>query len=123
MAVVRRAPQAALRDWEGQATTSVLRHTANAPLALLPTHASVMIMARAVRGAMANPVAARLAPDVGMRRFVALAVPIITLATRITGREASGRAWWAGRDGFTPAIVGHGFIEALGSKAGFLHKL
>jgi hypothetical protein len=125
LAAVHRAPEGALRAWEAQATTSVLRHTPvvqNALLALMTIAASLMIVARAVRGAKASPVAARLAPDVGMRRFVALAVPIIALATRITGRGASGPAWWAGGNGFTPAIVGHGFIEALGSKAGFLHR-
>jgi hypothetical protein len=124
-AAVHRAPQAALGECEAQATTSVLRHTAaaqNAPLALLPTEASVMIIARAVRGARTNLVAARLAHDIGVRRFVALAVPIITLASRIIGREASGPAWRAAGDGSTPAIVGHGFIEALGPKAEFLHR-
>jgi hypothetical protein len=44
------------------------------------------------------------------------------LATRITGGEASALAWWAGGDGFTPAIVGHGFIQPLGSKGGSLHR-
>ena len=81
-----------------------------------------MMIARAVRCAKTNGAAARLAPDGGVRRFVALAVPIITLATRITGGEASALAWWAGGDGFTPAIVGHGFIEALGSKASAVHR-
>jgi hypothetical protein len=81
-----------------------------------------MIIARTVRGANANPVAARLAPEVGLRRFVALAVPIITLATRITGREGFGPARRAAGLGSAPAIVGHRFIEALGSKAGLLHR-
>jgi hypothetical protein len=119
---VHRAPQAALRECEAQATTLVLRHTAatgNAPQALLPIQASVMIIARAVRGARTNR--ARLAHDIGVRRFVALAVPIITLASRIIGREAFGSAWRTVGDGCTPAIVGHGFIEALGSKA-YLHR-
>jgi hypothetical protein len=125
MAAVDHAWQAALRAWEAQATTSVLRYTPavrSAQLALLPIQVSVMMIARAVHCAKTNRVAARSAPDAGVRRFVALAVPISTLATRITGEEASGPAWWAGGDGFTPAIVGHGFIEALGSRAGSLRR-
>jgi hypothetical protein len=81
LAAVHRAQEGALLASEAQATTSVLRQTAtvqNALLALTTITASVMIVARAVRGAKASPVAARLAPDAGMRRFVALAAPIIT---------------------------------------------
>jgi hypothetical protein len=93
-----------------------------APLAVLPIQASVMIIARGVSGAKANPVAGRLAPEVGLRPFVALAVPIITFATRITGREGFGPAPRAAGVGSARAIVGPGFIQAFRSKAGLLHK-
>jgi hypothetical protein len=96
MATVDRAQQAALRAQEAPAITSVLRYTPavqNAPPALLPIQACVMIFARAVRYAKTNRVAARLVPAIGVRRFVALTVRIITLATGITGGEASGPAW------------------------------
>jgi hypothetical protein len=93
----------------------------SAALEFLPTHAPVMIV-RAVHGARANLLAARLTHKIGVRRFVVLAVPIITLATRITGGEASGPAGRAAGDGSTPSVVGHGFIETLGSKAGFPHR-
>jgi hypothetical protein len=92
----------------------------SASLEFLPTHAPAMIV-RAVHGARAN-LLARLTHKIGVCRFVALAAPIITLATRITGREASGPAGRATGDGSTPAVVGRGFIETLGSKAGFLHR-
>jgi hypothetical protein len=93
----------------------------SAALEFLPPRAPVM-MVRMVHGARANLLAARLTHKIGVRRFAVLAVPIITLATRITGREASGPAGRAAGDGSTPAVVGHGFIETLGSKAGFLHR-
>jgi hypothetical protein len=121
MAQVDRAWQAALRAWEAQATTSVPRYTPvvrNAQLALLPIQAAVMMIARAIHCAKTNRFAGWLATDVGAPQFDALAVPTITLAARITGGEESGLAWWADGPGFTPAIVGHGFIAPIGSKAG-----
>jgi hypothetical protein len=93
----------------------------SASLKFLPAHAPVMIV-RAVHGARANLLVARVTHKIGVRRFVVLAVPTITLATRISGRAASGPAGHAAGDGSTPTVVGHGFIEALGSKAGFLHR-
>lgn len=93
----------------------------SASLEFLPTHAPVIIV-RAVHGPRGNLLAAQLTHKIGVRRFVVLAVPIITLTTRITGREASGPAGRANGGGSTPAVVGHGFIETLGSKAGFLHR-